>query len=663
MSLIGQLLFPERSQQQHERRALSLTDYGQWVDLGIVDETDSGVLVTPSRALRVAAVFACVRILAETVAMLPLITYEKMPRGRKRAVNHPLYTLLKDRPNSDMTAFEFRQVMQGHLALWGNGYAHIDYAGNGQVRELFPLRPDRMIQIVPVGNRWAYHYQLPGGELRWFSEVEIFHLRGLGSDGRIGYSPISLMRQAVGLAVAEETFGARFFGNDARPGGVLEHPTRLSEEAQARLLESWESRHGGLSRSHKTAILEEGLKYTEIGMNPRDSQFIEGRKFQISEIARMFRVPPHKIGDLERATFSNIEHQGLEFVTDTMLPWLTNWEQAIEQRLMLERDRERFFVEFLVDSLLRGDTQTRYEAYATARQNGWMSANDIREKENMNPIEGGDIYLVPLNLVPVRSAPAPTSLTTRSLPDRETRSIEGRVRLRTAYRNLFVETATRIVRRETNAVLRKAKALRKRNFDVPELSLWLEGFYEEHREYILRQMRPLFRNYGEAVAGEAAGELGAEPLTEAELDQLARDYAVGFAAHHVGISLTEIRSALRRAVEDGTDPFEAVEQLLADWDESRPEKVADIETVRSGNAMAIGLYAAAGVITLRWRALGESCPYCSRLDGTTVGITQSFLAANQDFQPEGAETPLRPQHDVKHPPAHAGCDCLVLAGI
>jgi hypothetical protein len=424
-----------------------------------------------------------------------------------------------------------------------------------------------------------------------------------------------------------------------------------------------------LGRSHKVAILEEGLTWNAIGMSQRDAQYIEGRKFQVSEIARMFRIPPHMVGDLERATFSNIEQQGLEFVIYTMMPWLVNWEQSILQTLFPPADRQRFFPEFLLSGLLRGDTQTRYAAYALARQNGWLSANDIRELENMNPIEGGDTYLVPLNLTPARSFesvprdPLRVSAdTARRLEDRAGRSIEARKRLRSAYHELFRDTAGRIVRRETARIREKAAALLAAR-NAAELSLWLDRFYEDQREFIHDRMGPVFRSYGEAVAAEAADEIGAEPLGADALDRLARAYVEDFAAHHIGISLTEIRNLLQRAAQEGTDPLVALQELLDEWEESRPEDIAGIETVRSGNAMAIGVYLAAGVIILRWHAFGKSCPYCSRLDGRQVGIQQNFIGAGESFLPEGDGDPLIPKHEVRHPPAHKGCDCMILAGI
>ncbi len=322
-----------------------------WLDGFLLgNSSTSGIGVTPESALTSSAVFACVRILAETLASLPLITYERRGRARERATDFYLYPILHDDPNEWMTSFEFRETVQGHLALWGNAYSQIEYDKAGRVKSIFPLRPDRMMDIKIENGVKMYQYQLPNGEFVWLGGERIWHLKAFG-DGLFGYSPVQLMRNAIGLTLAMEKFGAKFFGNGARPGGVLEHPGKLGEEAQKRLRASWNEMHSGLDNSHKVAILEEGLKWHEVGIPPDDAQYLDGRKFQGTEIARIYRVPPHMIADLDKATFSNIEHQSQEFLNYTMLPWTTRWEQSIRKYLLLESERKRYYVEFLVDGL------------------------------------------------------------------------------------------------------------------------------------------------------------------------------------------------------------------------------------------------------------------------------------------------------------------------
>lgn len=364
--------------------------------------TASGISITPDTALQTTAVFACIRVLAESVASLPLVVYRRLDaRSKEKAPDHPLYELLHDQPNPEMTSFELRETLMGHLGGWGNAYADIEVDGRGRLMALWPLLPNKIERIRRENGELIYYYRVPesvGGEVRKLRGEMVLHLRGLGSNGISGYSPIQLHRQAIGLAQAAEQFGATFFKNNAKPAFVLEHPGQLGEKANKNLRESWEALHSGLDQSHRMAILEEGMKLQTIGIPPDDAQFIQTRKFQVNEIARIYRIPPHLIGDLEHATFSNIEHQAIEFVVHTLRPWLVRWEQAIRSKLFLPRERSEFFAEFNVDGLLRGDILSRYNAYSVGRNGGWLSRNDIREKENQNPIPGGDDYLTPLNM-------------------------------------------------------------------------------------------------------------------------------------------------------------------------------------------------------------------------------------------------------------------------
>lgn len=369
-------------------------------------ETSAGVRVNEATAMQSTAVYACVRILSETLASLPLPVYQRLEGGGKeRAPNHPLYTVLHDIANDEMTSYTLRETLMSHLLLWGNAYAEIEWNNAGEVRALWPLRPDKTLpQRNAETKNLEYHTILPDGTQAILPFERVLHIPGLGFDGIIGYSPIAMAKQAIGLSLATEEFGARFFSNGAHPSGIVEYPGKMSDQAYERYKKDVEEKHQGLGKSHRIMILEEGLKYHQVGIPPEDAQFLETRKFQLNEIARIYRVPPHMIGDLERATFSNIEHQSIEFVVHTVRPWLVRWEQAIKLKLFTPSERRRFFAEFVVDGLLRGDIKSRYDAYAVARQNGWMSANDIRELENQNPIPGGDVYLVNGNMVPIDQA-------------------------------------------------------------------------------------------------------------------------------------------------------------------------------------------------------------------------------------------------------------------
>lgn len=366
--------------------------------------TTSGKPVNERTAMQTTAVYACVRILAEAVASLPLHVYEYQDDGGKKLVHdHPLYYLLHDEPNPEMTSFVFRETLMSHLLIWGNAYAQIIRDGTGRVLGLYPLLPDKMdVQRNDRGNIY-YVYSRNSDENPMFKEYgdirlkaeDVLHIPGLGFDGLIGYSPIAMAKNAVGMTLACEEYGASFFANGANPGGVLEHPGVLKDPSKVR--ESWNSVYRGVNNAHKIAVLEEGMKYQQIGIPPEEAQFLETRKFQINEIARLYRIPPHMIGDLDKSSFSNIEQQSLEFVKYTLDPWVIRWEQSLQRSLLLPGEKGKYFIKLNVDGLLRGDYQSRMNGYAVGRQNGWFSANDIREMENMNPIpdeQGGNLYLI-----------------------------------------------------------------------------------------------------------------------------------------------------------------------------------------------------------------------------------------------------------------------------
>ena len=366
--------------------------------------TTSGKNVDERSAMQVTTVYACVRILAEAVAGLPLHTYRYLSGGAKeKALDHPLYYLLHDEPNPEMTSFVFRETLMSHLLLWGNAYAQIIRNGKGEILALYPLMPNRMTVDRASNGEIYYTYMVNDSDnptLKAQGQVylrkeDVLHIPGLGFDGLVGYSPISMAKNAVGMALACEEYGAKFFENGASPSGVLEHPSTIKNPDKLR--ESWNSLFQGSGNSHRVAVLEEGLTFKPIAISPNEAQFLETRKFQTDEIARIFRIPPHMVGDLERASFSNIEEQSLEFLKYTLNPWVTRWEQSIQRSLFLESEKREYFVKFNVDGLLRGDYESRMNGYATARQNGWMSANDVRELENMDLIPdelGGNLYLI-----------------------------------------------------------------------------------------------------------------------------------------------------------------------------------------------------------------------------------------------------------------------------
>lgn len=382
----------------------------------VFGNSSSGKAVNETTAMQLTTVYACVRILAEAVAGLPLHLYQYTAQGGKeKATEHPLYRLLHDEPNEEMTSFIFRETLMCHLLLNGNAYAQIIRNGKGEVLALYPLMPDKMEVTRDTKGGVLYTYsrtdddspEIGKGSKILLSSDEVLHVPGLGYNGLVGYSPIAMAKNAIGMAIATEEYGAKFFANGATPSAVLEHPGVIKDADKLR--ESWASNYQGSGNAHRVAILEEGLVYKQIAISPEQAQFLDTRKFQVAEIARIYRVPPHMVGDLERSTFSNIEQQALEFVKYSIDPWIIRWEQAMHRALLSEDEKESYFMRFNVDGLLRGDYQSRMKGYATGFQNGFLSVNDVRSLENMDMVSeenGGNMHCVNGSMVQLKDVGA-----------------------------------------------------------------------------------------------------------------------------------------------------------------------------------------------------------------------------------------------------------------
>lgn len=375
------------------------------------EPSHTGIVVSEESALRMSAVYAAVRILSESVASLPLVLYRRTTSqygnriGRQHATDHPLYNILHTMFSDEYTSFESREIGQAHLCLRGNAYYYVGRNGGGGIQEIIPIHPDRVtVERESTGNRELAYRIANSTDASSINPMtlkpsrgEILHVRGMGFDGICGVSPISYFREAIGLGLATEQYGARFFSGGAHPRGVIEHPQRLSDEARKNLKVSWEEAYGGLRNANQVAVLDEGMSWRAMAINNEDSQFLETRKFQVNEIARIFRIPPHLLADLDKASYANIEQQSLEFVMYSLSPWLQRWEQAMMRDLLTMEERQTYFIKFNMEGLLRGDSKSRKDFYMSALQNGWMSFNEIREKEDIDPRAGGDMFLVPKN--------------------------------------------------------------------------------------------------------------------------------------------------------------------------------------------------------------------------------------------------------------------------
>jgi len=472
-------------------------DDDRWYSSFIPQETTSGAKVDESSAMAVSAVWACISILAEDIGRLPLHLYTRLRVGKERATNHPLYQILHDRPNPEMSAMSFRETMAFHLLAWGNCYAmkEVDSMG-GRIKALWPLPPN-MVEVFRDKSTREIYYLVrvdDSGEKRRLSRQEVLHIPGLSFNGLYGLSPIGKMREAIGMAMALEEFGARFFGSGTHPGVVVSHPGKLGSQAHKNLMDSLTTGYAGLGKSHRMMLLEEGMKLEKLGIPPNEAQFIESKRFQLAEIARIYRMPLHKLQEYERGmAFASVEQFSLDYVVSTLTPWLVRFEHGYNWQLLgSDLERRRYFVEHLVAGLLRGDIKTRYEAYAMARNWGWMCVDDIRELENLNPLPDGKgkVYLQPLNMVEAGAPPIPLVEPSPPEPepeeDRQVRDFWKSY----AFKDLFQDAIAQILSREANAL----KRLQERsNGNWPEM---VEEFYDkEFEDYAGRKMFPVIRSF------------------------------------------------------------------------------------------------------------------------------------------------------------------------
>tara|TARA_B100000686_G_scaffold355062_1_gene469535 strand:+ start:3740 stop:5767 length:2028 start_codon:yes stop_codon:yes gene_type:complete len=639
--------------------------------------------VTPAEAIAQTPVWAAVNLISGTLGSLPLITYRELPDGGKeKEKNLPLYNMLRWNPNPFQTAVEFVEMAQGHLCLRGNFFARLQTNRLGDLVSIVPLHPDKIkLKLIDTGMV-EYHYQEGAGPPRVFSQEEILHVKGLSSDGLIGYSPITVGAGAIALSASAERYGSRFFRNSATPSGILSHPGKLKPEARSNIKQSWSSAHGN-QRQHSVALLEEGLSWTALSVSPDEAQFIETRKYQAEEIARLFNVPPHLLMLLDRSTFSNVTEQNRSFATNCIRPWAIRFEQAIRKSI-LERfaPDQGIFCEFDMRDLLRPDTMARAQASQILLQNGVLSIDEWRASENLNPLgdESGSVHWMPMNIAPVSVAEtnAPNDENRNRLLQEmrslqfdirddatlhELRSLANRKKIADATMPLIREASARLIKREVKAVRRMMKKHLSGLPDGRELrgtdSLFqdLEEFYHgEFTDTIINMMLPVIRSYAQQIYTQAALEVGYPSDFTPELEEFVQGYLQVMANHHSKNSRQQLQSLISQT--DFVDLINALDVRLEQWLANRAEKVARKETSEGNGAFSKFAYVAGGVMGLRWVTAGsETCPFCKKLSGKIVGTMERFVEAGQSVESEAGN--LTPRNNIGHPPLHSGCDCFI----
>ncbi len=639
---------------KENRQTSNLSNPAQWLIDMFNPNSASGQKVTEENAMEHSAVYAAVRVIAETIASLPLNVYREDQKGNKqKAKNNYLYSVLHNKPNNIMTSFTWRETMLAHLLLWGNHYSQLEIDNSGKITGIWPLMPGNM--QVKERNRKLYYVYYPKNESKTvYDSSEILHIPGLGFNGRVGKSVIKMAKEAVGLGLSAEEFGARFFSQGAQPGGIVEYPESLSDDAFDRYKKDVRDEYQGLGNSHKIMVLEEGMKFHQTGIPPEDAQFLETRKFQIEEIARIFRVPPHMLADLDRATFSNIEQQSIDFVVNTIRPWLVRIEQTLNDTLISDRNTDNY-IKFVVEGLLRGDAESRGNFYNQMFNIGAMSINDIREKEDMNPVENGDQNFVPLNMIPLsqnnprtESSPETNNQTRKEFKSR--RAVSKRQNLRERYKKLIRKSAQKIVKRETDKVqdvinkeLKNQQTFRDEIYDF-----YTNKFPEEVKE----EMRPVLRTLTDSIAEQAGEEVNYEDY---DIDSFFEEYMDSMAGGYAGYSRGQLLNIMDNA-DTLEEAIENTEKRIGEWKEKRPDKVAERQSVKVESAVSREVFKAAGITKLIWRANPGACPICQDMDGVVVGIEQNFLGENETIDEKGGFSASGPK---AHPPLHSSCQCSI----
>ncbi len=618
------------------------------------ERTITGRAMNDGRALSLPAVFSAVSTIAGDIATQPIRVYQRRADGGRDMIDHPLNQLLNLEFAPGVSAISTREASQAHVLMRGNSYLEITWSGS-KVQELTLLHPGDVHHI-----RGTEYYRIVSDQ-RIVHMSEMVHLAGPGGDGVTGFSVIKLARENWSLYSALEESNTRFIANASRPSGVITSPSPITSETAHRLKQMWSERNAGLDGVGKTPILDNGMTWQQVGLSAEDTQFLESRNLAITDIARWFNIPPHKIGDLSRSTFSNIEEQSIEYVRGTLRPWVVRHENQMAIKLLTPTERSRgLFLRYNLDSLLRGDIQRRTEAYQTMFNMGSLTVNEVRALEDRNPIDGGDRAFIRLDMVPldnVDEVQLPPDARDQVQPKEqrtevvEYRSADDRLALRAVFLQLFNDAAARMVRGEVRNVRRLVKS-------SDDIQSALEKYYfDEHPEFAFRTMGPVFRAYANSVAVAAANEVLSD--TEIDAEAFADEFAAGFVNRY---SAWSRRDLIRKDAEE-------LEGRTGEWLEPegdtkpRHVQVSSQERIMLGDAVACQVFAAAGAPGVVWRTLGDSCPYCKRLNGKRVGSLGVFISAGQQFEGEGDVVPLTPKHNIGHAPAHRGCDCTIVPSL
>lgn len=632
--------------------------------------TSAGVRVDEQTAIKYLTVYSCVTLIAGDIGRLPLNLYRKRADGGKDLVtDHHLYDLLHNAPNEDTGYFNWRETLQGHLLLWGNSYTFIERERiGGKIKALWQIPDPGDVEVKRQNNQIVYKYKNADGEDVTRTKDQIFHIPGYGFNGIVGKSMIRIASEAIGLGLAAEEFGSKWFGEGIHPTGVLETEHSLGDNKKQAAKAAAKS-YAGLGKAHKLMILDDGMKFKPLSIPPEDAQFLATKDHQKIDICGMYHVPPHKIAiHGQNSNYNNLEQENASYVDSCLMHWLVRWESNINLQLLTQKDRRSgLFFEFVVQGLLRGDSKARAEYYNKIFQVGGLSPNDIRAKENMNPVEGGDENFVMLNMIPLSQAkdvsmpgdeepenePEPDTKSSlksffsekRAKKISEAKSIQIRDRIAKQYAPLIFDAAQAVVNRESKAIQKKVASQSRAG---QSMNAFLDDFYDEFPKYINTKLGPVLRSYIIATMDATNDQLG---IDGENFDTEIRDYIDTYAERHVSSSKGQMESLIPAG-------NEALDTRADEWQERRPEKIQVDEGVRASNFAFQAVAFGAGFSTV-WRIRGKTCPYCTSLSGKRVSTGQSYVGPGDEIDPDGGTGPMKFSGIKAHPPLHQFCDCFL----
>jgi len=638
--------------------------------------TMAGTRVNEVTSLTISSLFAALNFLSGTIASLPKVIYRRLPSGEKiKAYEHPLYDRLHNKPNeSNMTSWQWIYTSIMHKYLWGNWYTYINRP-TYQNQQLIPLLPDRT-WTDPGNDEKIFTYMKAGYPVPQLISLPrdlVLHIPHISLNGVQGKGIIHYARESLGLAKAQDDFAATYFGNGIHPSIIARINAPMTEETRAGLQKDFNEKYGGVNKNWKAIFITgvDDVKAMEI--DAEKAQALESRQFSVVEVARWTNLPPHIIRELSRATFSNIEHQGIELVVYSLLSLTTQIEQTMNIMLFDEQERQTHYVKFELKGLLRGDVATQTAFYTAMLDRGVFCADDVLDLEDRNPQPNGlgKVFLVPLNMLSKEQVVGPQKLTIENKDKSnieksairiiQKRSSALRRKITLAYKKKFDEYGKQIVKKETDSIREAIKEMLSKK-GITEFNTWLDTFYQNFGKEIDALSAPLISSYADAVLPVAQEEINSSLDISPQYANFGREYNKSFVDRHIKSSQGQLKSVIREAQKAKENESEAVERRLAEWEEKRPDKISMRETVRAESAFAKSVFALSGISKIVSVSFGKSCPYCNALDGMVIGIDQYFLTKG-DFQPDGAEEPLIVTSNRSHPPYHDGCDCGIMASI